>query len=153
MQDGGKPLATGEARLRASEAGARIAALPRPEPAQTRSVGYRPNGQVFFTGVSDPIERWSEIHLRDATPRQWLRTRTPHRGYLSAAFRPDGRTILTAGNDRAARRWDVATGQPVGPALPHPAEVRCVAFSPDARHIATGCRDGAVRLWDAATGR
>jgi cytochrome c len=32
----------------------------------------------------------------------------------SVAFFPDGRTLLTGGADRMIRRWDVATGEPVG---------------------------------------
>jgi cytochrome c len=32
----------------------------------------------------------------------------------SAVFLPDGRTLLTGGADRMIRRWDVATGTPVG---------------------------------------
>jgi cytochrome c len=32
----------------------------------------------------------------------------------SAAFLPDGRTLLTGGADRMIRRWDTSTGEPVG---------------------------------------
>src|SRR5207237_10352421 len=34
----------------------------------------------------------------------------------AVAFLPDGRTLLTGGGDRAIRRWDTETGQP----LDHP---------------------------------
>ena len=37
----------------------------------------------------------------------------------AAAFSPDGKTILTGGDDRAARLWDAATGRPVGQPLDH----------------------------------
>lgn len=36
----------------------------------------------------------------------------------SLAFRPDGREILTGGSDRLVRRWDAASGEPVGPLSP-----------------------------------
>jgi cytochrome c len=32
----------------------------------------------------------------------------------SVAFFPDNRTLLTGGTDRAIRRWDAATGEPIG---------------------------------------
>jgi cytochrome c len=32
----------------------------------------------------------------------------------SAAFLPDGRTLLTGGADRMIRRWDAVTGEPIG---------------------------------------
>lgn len=33
----------------------------------------------------------------------------------SAVFAPDGRSLWTGGTDRRVRRWDAATGRPVGP--------------------------------------
>jgi cytochrome c len=36
----------------------------------------------------------------------------------SVAFAPDGATLWTGGVDRRVRRWDAATGRPLGPAAP-----------------------------------
>jgi tetratricopeptide (TPR) repeat protein len=69
------------------------------------------------------------------------------------AFSPDVQTILTGGDDKTARLWDVATGRPLGPPLAHPDLVMHVAFSPDGRTILTGGSDRTVRLWEAASGR
>jgi eukaryotic-like serine/threonine-protein kinase len=70
-----------------------------------------------------------------------------------ARFRPDGRAILTHGDEKAARLWDVVTGRPLVPPMEHPDKVDCIAFSPDGRLIATGCDDRKVRIWDTVTGR
>ena len=44
----------------------------------------------------------------------------------SAAFSPDGQRIVTASDDKTARVWDAATGQPIGePLKGH--EVLCIA--------------------------
>ncbi len=71
----------------------------------------------------------------------------------AAAFSPDGTRVVTGSDDRTARLWDSATGQPVGLPLHHPAQVAAVAYSPDGKTVLTGCVDGIARLWDVDTGR
>ena len=71
----------------------------------------------------------------------------------TAAFSPDGRLILTGSHNKTAQLWDAATGQPVGPSLPHDSAVLSVAFSPDGQWILTGSADKTARLWDTATGQ
>ena len=68
---------------------------------------------------------------------------------------PDGRTFASSGRDGAARRWDAATGQPIGEPLRHSApgtRIGAVAFDPTGRWIATGSDDQTSRIWDAKTG-
>ena len=69
------------------------------------------------------------------------------------AFSPDGKTVLTGSEDKTARLWDAATGQPLGPPLTHQGPVMAVAFSPDGKTVLTGSDDKTARLWDAATGQ
>jgi WD40 repeat protein len=70
-----------------------------------------------------------------------------------AAFSPNGDRIATASDDGTARVWDVATGEPLIPALGHESEVRDVEFSPDGRWVVTASNDFTARVWDAATGQ
>jgi len=49
----------------------------------------------------------------------------------SVAFFPDDRTLLTGGADRIIRRWDTATGEPMGDALAGAAADPLSAFAGD----------------------
>jgi WD40 repeat protein len=69
----------------------------------------------------------------------------------SAAFRPDGRRIITASSDNTARIWDAATAKEIGVLRGHDGVVWSAAFSPDGRRIVTASEGKTARIWDAAT--
>ena len=71
----------------------------------------------------------------------------------AVAFSPDGRWLLSGGDDSKARVWDAGTGRQVAVLEGHSNLVSAVSFSPDGSTIATGSQDQTVRLWDAATYR
>ena len=70
-----------------------------------------------------------------------------------AVFGFDGRTVVTGGDDRTARVFDLANGRPLGEPLEHPGSVRVLVLSPDGRTILTGGLFKAPRLWDKASGK
>jgi len=86
-----------------------------------------------------------------------LRMAVAHSDMVAAvAFSPDGKTLLTGSYDCTARRWDAATGEPVGELIRRKGQVRAVAWSQDGEIFATGSGFddwGEVCLWDAASGR
>jgi cytochrome c len=55
------------------------------------------------------------VAIIDRAARKMERTLVgPGLPVWSAAFFPDGRTLLTGGSDRMIRRWDALTGEPIG---------------------------------------
>lgn len=79
-------------------------------------------------------------------PRRLLVVR--HAGRVEAVqFSPDGDSFATASHDKTARIWDVRTGAPLSPPLPHRNQVRGVEFSPDSGRLLTYGADWSARLW------
>jgi WD40 repeat protein/tetratricopeptide (TPR) repeat protein/predicted Ser/Thr protein kinase len=73
---------------------------------------------------------------------------------VTAAFSPDGRTVISGGMDGMAQLWDAASGRRIGSPLRVEGQWPVVAFSPDSKTVLTGAmEDGPrVQLWDTTTG-
>jgi len=82
-----------------------------------------------------------------------LRTLTGHEGAVtSVAYSPDGKYLLTGGEDQTLKLWDAATGKEILTYVGHRGAVTSIAFSPDGNLAVSGSSDGTLRLWDVASG-
>ncbi len=87
--------------------------------------------------------------IRDRTTQQELTPPMRHREEISAAtFSEDGRLLATAGFDRRARVWDVATGDPLTPRIGGRSWLHRVEFSPDGRRLAICGNGPGVDTWN-----
>jgi WD40 repeat protein len=77
-----------------------------------------------------------------------LRARVPGPS-LNVAFNPDGRWLVTGGEDNTIKVWDVETGRLMWTLPGHTGDVYAVAVSPDGRWVASGGEDSTVKVWDA----
>lgn len=73
----------------------------------------------------------------------------------SAAFSPDGNTVISGGFDakRMMQAWDTRSGEPIASFGGNTQPVTDVKFSPDGLRVLSGGRDNLAKLWDTRSGR
>lgn len=64
------------------------------------------------------------------------------------AVTPDGSQLVTGGEDKTVRVWDVKTAKQLRVFQGHATKVTAVAVRRDGRQVASAAEDGAVRVWD-----
>jgi WD40 repeat protein len=112
------------------------------------SAAFSPNSLYIVTAGS--VDQTARIW--DAVSGKEMAVLRGHEGdMLSAAFSPDGKSIVTASYDKTARIWDIKTDKEIAVLRGQESESFSVAFTPDGSRIVTRAGQ-AVRIWDAATG-
>jgi len=68
------------------------------------------------------------------------------------AFLPDGKSLLTAGEDKVATLWSVATGKKQQIYRGHSKEIEDIELAADGESFYTSASDGSVRVWAVNSG-
>jgi WD domain, G-beta repeat len=112
-------------------------------------VAFSPRGDLLASGDGGVIRLW------ELTSGGLAQQFVVHKQRVEAlAFSPDGRSLATAGRERAhggpspVRVWDVCRGMKITEFAGHPQTVQALAFAPDGRRLASGGLDRAILVWD-----
>ena len=143
-----------EARIWDAETGALLFVL-QPD-SSMYGAGWSPDGSRAWINGNGFASLW------DAMTGEYLFTLSSHEGWLSMlSWSPDGKRILSTGQDTTARIWDATTGEELVLFSGHgAASSSCVshctpetsAWSPNGERVVTMDEAGEVFIWDPETG-
>jgi WD40 repeat protein len=112
----------------------------------TRTVVFAPDGKTL-AAAGNAFQLW-DVTGKASKLRSTIRG---HYGVVNATgVSPDGKTLVSGGEDGTVRLWDLSGPEPK-PKLRvkgHDDEVRAVVIAPDGRTLVTSSHDGSLRIWD-----
>lgn len=115
---------------------------------RARAAAFSLDGRLLLTGGDDKAAKLWDVDSGKTRNRFTGRIDTP----VTAAFSPDGRSMLTS-VDNTAWLEDTVSGRRLRQFVGHNSKIIAGSISLDSRTALTGSEDRTARLWDIASGR
>jgi RNA polymerase sigma factor (sigma-70 family) len=145
--EGSRDLAGGAVVLWDAAAGKEVRRLDD-QVAPVQAIAFAPDGKALAAVTLN-----SSVLIWDPATGRRQAGSSGHQAAIRAVLFGSGRTLLTAGNDRTVRVWDLGRNEPRLVLGEGKAAFPALAVSPDRTLLAWGGLDGVVRLCDAVTGK
>lgn len=113
-------------------------------------VAFSPNGKHLAGAIGVPAGPKSAgiVALWDVVARRTLWTSRGHTSSVNTlGFSPDGKTLVSGGEEGSVRFWDVTDGREIDRIEPGRGPVVSIVLTPDARSLVIGSGDS-LWLWD-----
>jgi len=120
---------------------------------------FSQDGSLVLTFPFRSLRTFLEPEGEAAAARLWdaatgrLVREFKHPYVQHAALSPDGRRLVTVGDDRRVVMWDAATGGQIAALQDHELGITYVEFSADGRWFLTAAKDDLVRVRNASDGK
>ncbi len=110
------------------------------------SLAFHPKGQHLFTAdYLGIIHCWN--YQEDGKP-QWTIPNADQNNVRALAFTPDGKYLVSGGDDAIIKVWDPTNGKPITQLKGHTECIFSLTISPDGKYLVSGDLLGSVRQWN-----
>jgi WD40 repeat protein len=124
------------------------------------TVAFSPDGRLAYSAGGGNVRGESHdrgdfaIHVWDLKTGRAAGRLEGHKGIVwGIAVSPDGRRLLTAGDDKDVILWTLKRGAVIRHFGGHTGPVSSVAFLSDGRRAVSASNDRTIRLWDLESGQ
>jgi WD40 repeat protein len=111
-----------------------------------KDTGWRPSPPGAFEELVHLAEGWRAPDLAGMVG-EGAALSGHARPVTALAFSPDGRWLLSGGEDGAVRLWGLPEGRALREVHAHPTGVTALAMHPDGRQLVSAARDSTLRFW------
>jgi WD40 repeat protein/predicted Ser/Thr protein kinase len=138
----------GSVRVWDPVSGASLVAIS-PEGLSPWTLAFDPRGGTLAVGSIDgPVYLFA---AESGALRRVLKA-NPLSTVRAVAYTPDGRQLVTTGDDHSLHLWSPDEGIELAPARDNATSVHALALAPDSTRVACGGDDGKIRVWDVGDG-
>ncbi|HEY1405064.1 MAG TPA: hypothetical protein VF857_00505, partial [Spirochaetota bacterium] len=138
---------TGLIRLLSSSTRRELFTVKYPSITYSAPLSFSSDGKFLSAGGS------GEIGIVNLSLHKVMRTlKTGSQIINNLTFSPDGKTLVSCGDDSVIMLWDTVSWKEKKTLIGHTANVKVVSFSPDGKLLVSGGADKMFRFWDLPEG-